>query len=210
MEIMALLKMSWPAGSEAPRTNTLLIDPTPADPAHRTRPFRSRSLRTALMVAFMIFLTAATARAQNFAGFGDVDASGTSYHRFVRPGEATVEILLLGNTGQAGIYVVGVNIDLAEFMALSGVSFGTSSGREKTSVTVRHYRQQGTHREIIFEALVEELLQTPANLPLFKDGDIIYIERRSTPRISWFDILRSASSIATLVFVAERLIKAVR
>lgn len=133
-----------------------------------------------------------------------------SYHRFVRPGEATVEVLMLGNVGASGVYVVGVDTGLPEFLALSGMTFGASSRGERSQITVRIYRQQGAQRELIFESPVEEVLTAPANIPAFRSGDIVYLESVSRTRFDWFQVIRTVSSIASLIYVAQRLIRGTR
>ena len=168
-----------------------------------------RHLKYRLAPVFLTCLllgAAPAAVAQGFSGLDDIDATGMSYHRFVRPGEATVEVLMLGSAGASGLYVIGMDTGLPEFLALSGVSMGSSGGNEKTDVTVRLYRQQGTNREVIYEAPLEEVLTAPAQIPVFMDGDIVYLESRSRRRVDWLQLLRSVSSIATLIYVVERVV----
>ena len=213
MGTIALPKITRSVETEQARPIVLLSTAFRADAALRLSPaylLAAKIMASFALVWCLLIGGAEMAAAQSFSDLNAVDVSGTSYHRFVRPGEATIEVLLLGNTGQSGIYVIGYDTDMAEFLALSGVGLGGSSGRESSELTVRLYRPQGTTREMVFEASAEDVLSAAANVPVFQDGDIIYLEVETRQRLSWLDIIRTASSFATLVLVADRLIRAVR
>lgn len=120
-----------------------------------------------------------------------------------------MQLLLLGNTA-SGIYVVGADTDFAELLALSGTSTGVASIRERRTVKVQLYRSNGVDRDMIVDATMEDILIRPSTFPAFQDGDILHIETRTRPRLTFFQIVRNASSIATLVFLAERLINIAR
>lgn len=164
----------------------------------------------ALLLAYFALGLCFPALAQEFSRLDDIDVLGTSYHRFVRPGEPTVELMILGNAAASGVYVVGAETGYAELFALSGAMAGGESGRERTRVHVRLYRDEAGQRRLITDSTVEDLIAAPRNYSTFEDGDIVYIEARSRTRFSWLELLRSASSIATLVFVVERVVTAVR
>ena len=172
-----------------------------------TRPFAV--LAACPLVLTLLLLSPAPVVAQGFAGIDDVDASGMSYHRFVRPGEATVELLMLGNAGATGVYVVGMDTDLPQLLALSGVTLGASSGSERSEVTVRIYRQQGAQREMVFEASVADVLTAPADVPTFRDGDIIYVET-ITRSVDWYRWIRTVSSAVSLAYIISRVISDLR
>ncbi|MCH8960503.1 MAG: SLBB domain-containing protein, partial [Bacteroidetes bacterium] len=78
---------------------------------------RSRLLLYAFMLAFTATLPV---QAQTFGRVGTMIAEGSSYHVFAKPGEATVQIQVLGNVKFPGIYEVGVGTDLGQLLALTG------------------------------------------------------------------------------------------
>lgn len=144
---------------------------------------------------------------QEFSGLSDVDALDISYHRFVRPGEPRIQVLILGNTTATGMYVIGETTDFAELFALTGATTGGDSWREKTRVNVRLYRNESETRSLTAEADLEHILTNPMEFPSLMDGDIIIVESRSSSKVLWYDVLHSASSIATLAFVVERVLR---
>jgi len=156
-----------------------------------------------LLIALFALVFVAPALAQSFSGLDQVDATATSYHRFVRPGEATMEILVLGNTA-SGLYVIGLETDMVELLALSGASTGITNYREHRTVLIQLFRGPGNNRQKIAEARMQDIIAQPTLFPPLQNGDVVHIETKTRQRLTFMQIVRNISSVATLVFIAER------
>ena len=152
----------------------------------------------------LILLAATPALAQRNPT--DVIAQGTSYHVFAQPGEATIEVLVLGDAS-SGIYVVGSGTDLSRFLALIGGagSEGTSSDTE-VKKTIRLLREQGGQRVAVYEARLEEMLRDPSAYPQLMDGDVFTVETETRRRFNLRETLSIVSSLGTLALLTLRLI----
>ena len=138
----------------------------------------------------------------------DVIAQGTSYHIYAAPGEATIELLFLGNTG-SGVYVVGETTTLTELLALAG---GTGTGDRNEAVrvesTVRMLREQGGERVVVYEAEADATLREPRAHPALMDGDMVVVETEVHNRFSLRDTLSIVSSLASVTLLVLRLVDA--
>lgn len=146
-----------------------------------------------------------SAQAQEFGRLGDIQTSGTSYYVFARPGEATVQVLVLGPGG--GIYEVGAETRLDEFLALVGGApgFGTRSSGSRTKVTIQLYREEGGRRTLIYEAPMEEMFAEPGQYPRLQEGDVFVVETIERSRIGWRDVLSVVTGISSVILLVTRL-----
>lgn len=201
---MAILE-SAPASSRSGESLPLLkinVLPRIIRANRRNLGMRVMGLRT-LLVA-MAMLIAWPIQAQEFGRVGDVEAVGTSYHVFTRPGEATVQVLVLGAGG--GIYEVAADTEIDEFLALMGgvPSFGVRSDKNRIEVTIRLYRGQEGARTLIYEAPIEEMLTNPGQYPELRDEDVFVVETVEKSRIGWRDVLSIFTSVSSLILLVDR------
>lgn len=158
-----------------------------------------------IALALCLMLVASPARGQQVGG---LQTSGTSYRIFVRPGQNTVQVLLLGDVGQPGLYKVGEDTDLIQLLALSGGERSEGGGggrrlRREGDTTVRLYRPSNGERELIFEAEMDEFVARSA-YPALKTGDVIQVEtKRGFP---WFDTVRFLTTTTTFVLTVIRFV----
>ena len=158
-----------------------------------------------LVICMMAGMLVRHAGAQTTGSPEDIRQSNTSYHSFVRPGEVTVEVLVLG-TGSDGIYEVGLDTRLDQLLALSG---GTRINKEvREDVTVQLFRQQSRQRVLVYEASLEDMLLATERYPSLQDGDVFVMEtpdEDAGDRLTWRDAISLVSSVASLTLVAVRL-----
>lgn len=164
---------------------------------------RSTSLRVILTSVLMgLVVPFAQAQQQQFGGISNKITQGTSYHIFATPGEATVEVLVLGGTGQ-GIYIVGAGTTLDQLLALTGgANMGSSSPDTRTKVTVRLYRQEGNQRTLVYENSMERMVAEPGLYPSLQNGDVFAIEIISRRRLRLRDaffVFQAAVSVGLLI-----------
>ena len=144
---------------------------------------------TGLVLCLM--LIAGPTWAQNIGGTaGGRQAGGTAYYTFARPGQNTIEVLVLG--GQSGIYEIGEDINLGQLMALSG---GGGRGGRRTKVKIHLFRLENGRRTKVLEEKIGDLAARP-QYPSLQDGDVIRIETRQ--RFNWRDILQISSTVLGL------------
>jgi hypothetical protein len=122
---------------------------------------------------------------------GGREAGGTAYYTFARPGQNTIEVLVLGG-GQSGIYEIGENINLGQLMALAG---GGGRGGRRTKVKVHLFRLENGGRRKILEEEIGDLAERP-QYPSLQEGDVVRIETRQ--KLNWRDGLRIATTALSL------------
>jgi hypothetical protein len=138
----------------------------------------------------------------------DVISQGTSYHVFAQPGEATMEILVLGDAA-SGVYVVGEGVNLSKFLALVGGAGGERTSPDvEVNKTIRLLREEGGRRAVVYEAPLEELLRNPADYPSLRGGDVFTVETEVRQRFRLRETLSIVSSLASLTLLTIRLIEA--
>ena len=157
-------------------------------------PRRSHYFYLPGLIFLIITLLGTPAWAQQFQGGREV--AGTSFYTFARPGQNTIEVLVLGSQ-RAGIYQVAEDINLAKLLALSGGTAGT--GRTK----VRLYRPQSGERKLLFESEMEDFVSR-SQYPDLQANDIVQIEAREK-QFTWRDVLQIFTSVSALAYAVDRL-----
>jgi len=145
-------------------------------------------------------------KAQEFGRIGTYTITNTSYHAFARPGEATIQVLVLGSVN-AGIYEVGVGTDLGELLALTGTAIPERTKGEKRTLTIRLYREVDGIRNLIYEAPIQQMLNEPKNYPDLQEQDIFMVETIVREKKDWYQIVRTGISIISLGLLIDRLIR---
>jgi len=144
------------------------------------------------------------APAQNLTG--GLQSEGTSYHVFARPGQNTVQVLVLGSGIQAGLYEIGEGTDVAQLVALSGYGPGVRRARDDRTVTIQLYRYNANRqRELVYDTSLNELVVERGIYPTLQTGDILRVEVVDRERFSWRDGLQIFTAGAAIALTIERL-----
>lgn len=163
----------------------------------------SRTTALALCLAFAMGPPGNVA-AQNLTG--GMQTEGTAYHVFARPGQNTVQVMVVGSGIQTGLYELGEGTDLEQLVALGGYSPGVRQARNERTVTIRLYRDNTEgERQLIYESSLDELVAAQQAAPVLQMGDVARIEVIDRERFSWRDGLRVVTAAASLALVIERL-----
>ena len=161
---------------------------------------------TIVLCALSLFVVTPSA-GQTFGRVGDIESRGTAYHVYARPGDATVQILVMGING--GIYEVTDGTRLDELLALVGGATGPEIGQQSQTIsrrtTVRLYRGTEGNRSLIYEAPLEQVLLEPHQHPRLIDGDLFLIETLTRTRFSWRTVIQVIGGMASLALLVERL-----
>ena len=132
---------------------------------------------------------------------GGMQTDGTSYYVFARPGQNTVQVMVVGSGIQAGLYEVGEETNLEQLVVLGGYSPGVRQASNDRTVTIQLYRDNPNgQREVIFDASLDALIA-----PTVQMGDVVRVEVVDRERFSWRDGLRIVTAAASLTLVIERL-----
>lgn len=162
-----------------------------------------------LLATVGLAVTAAPVAAQSLplSGFDEVEAIGTSYHKFVRSGEASIEVLVLSSTEGSGIYEVSQGLRLDQLLALiGGSSLGVSSPQQRGKVRVRLFREQVGLRSLVYESEVKRMLVNEAENPVLQHGDVLAIEHSYKGRLAWRDAVSLVTVLTSLGLLLERLV----
>jgi hypothetical protein len=149
-------------------------------------------------------LSGSTTSAQNLTG--GLQAEGTSYYIYARPGQNTIQVTVLGSGVQTGIYELGEGTDLERLVALGGYSPGVRQASNDRSVSIQLYRDNADgQRELIYDASLDAMISEELPTPMLQMGDIARIEVVDRERFSWRDGLRILTASASLALLIERL-----
>ena len=164
-------------------------------------------VRYTILVCALSLWDVTPSMGQTFGRVGEIEARGTAYHVYARPGDATVQILVMGLAG--GIYEVTDGTRLDELLALVGGAAGPEIGVQTPTVTrqttVRLYRGSEGNRSLIYAAPLEQVLLEPHEHPRLLDGDLFLIETVTRNKFSWRDIISVIGGAASLALLVERL-----
>lgn len=166
-----------------------------------------------VVVIFIVAGTTGNLQAQVFGRVNDYENQGGSYYSFFQPGEATVQVQVLGSIGNTGIWEVGVSIDLGQLIALAGgptvalTQETQGSTRSYSEGTVKLYRQSGGRRDLIYEAPMEKMLMEPEHYPPLQDGDVLMIETMTFQknRLTWRDAMIILNTLISTAVLVDRL-----
>jgi len=123
---------------------------------------------------------------------------------YAQPGEPTMTVYMWGNVGATGIWRVGRDIDLVEFLSAVQVP---GIGQERVDIrqrlTLRVFRGGSGDRREVYNKRLDNILGEGAAYPDLQDGDVLLIEVRQRRRILSFrfisTLVGTASSITLLI-----------
>ena len=163
--------------------------------------------RNSICLFIVFILCMSPVSAQEFKRLEDINSTGTAYNIFAKEGEATLQVLVLGNLGASGIYEIGANIELDQLLALSGATLPQNTSGVTTNVTVRLFREGAGRRELVYEAPMDQMLSEPGLYPSLQDGDLLTIDAvtRERNRITFLEGIRIVGAVAALITLFERL-----
>jgi hypothetical protein len=146
-----------------------------------------------------------TAFAQNFGLVEETRSNIQSYYFHVLPGEATVQVQVLGTVRSPGLYVIGVGTDLGQLLALSGGPvISPREGSVSREIFVRLFRPRGGSRNLLYEGEFDRVVNTMDPLPVLEDGDVMTIEVIEKKGFVWRDILAVIGAVAAVALAVER------
>ncbi|RMF58362.1 MAG: hypothetical protein D6746_09840 [Bacteroidetes bacterium] len=157
------------------------------------------------LVFLVLMLVAVPASAQEFGRHNRITASGTAYHVFAEPGQATIQVQVVGAVS-AGIYEVSAGTDLGRLVALTGLTLTPGASGTSVRYRVKLFRDQPDGRRLLlYDAPLEEMLANPGAYPVLQEGDVVMIESKVSQRFQWRDALTILTSLSTIILLVDRL-----
>ncbi|MEX0686527.1 MAG: hypothetical protein WD267_14110 [Balneolales bacterium] len=162
---------------------------------------------TILLLAFIITVGVTSVNGQAFGG--DAIEIPDSYS-FVRVGEPSMEIVVMGSVQRPGSYRIREGTDLSTvFMYAGGAStIGERRKRKRPEVTLQiSRRMDGGGRDIVFETDFESMINREVEYPILQRDDIIVVETVPLrPRFQWRDAASLISVASTTLLIVDRFI----
>lgn len=159
------------------------------------------------LIALFVSGAAFSARAQEIGRVEDVQSSGTAYHVYVEPGDATVQVGFVGPT-TSGVYEVSTDTDLGRLLLLTGMlNLPPRQEGLRRNARVQLFRQEpNAARALAYEAPLETFLQEANRYPALRDGDLVVLEVTERQPFGWRDGLNLTAALAAVLFLVERVV----
>lgn len=158
-----------------------------------------------ILLATALLLVPALAHAQTFDRIEERSSNVPSYFYHVQPGEATMQVEVLGAVRSPGLYVLDANTTLNELLALSGgPTLNVRTGSNRRTTIVRLMRPQ-RENDPVFEAQLEGAIASFDDAPPLADGDILNVEIIERRRFTWRDVFTVVNTVALIALSVERL-----
>lgn len=173
---------------------------------HRPRPTPCLRIRTVLL---SIWTSVCWIPAANAQGYGRLEQTETdlAYHYFVRAGEPTIQVQVLGTLGETGLYEVTEGTDLGQLIALAGgPPTGVRQARSRRTATIRLFRPGSGNHLPVYEAELEHGILNSHAYPSLADGDVLLVEVVEREGLRWRDGLVVLNSVMLLVLTVARVL----
>ncbi|MEM1144592.1 MAG: hypothetical protein AAGI88_18585 [Pseudomonadota bacterium] len=167
----------------------------------------STPLRSACVAVCVALLAAPLLSAQEIGRFEQIETNTAPYYFHLKPGEATTQVYVWGAVVLPGVYEVGATTDLGKLLSLAG---GPATSRpviepgSRTS-TIKLFRAEEGRRLLLYEALVEDMIEEPSAYPALRDGDVITVEIHEARGFGWRDGISLIGALAALGLAVDRL-----
>ena len=144
---------------------------------------------------------AAPAQAQNLGQIQQLRDQMPSHYSFVRTGEPSINVVVIGSVVRPGTYEVRPGTDLNTlFLYTGGPSTVGRRSREKTpDVNIFLSRPGENGRRIIYETDFASYINEDVEFPELQELDMIIVETDPVPPALWRQILSVGSQILSIV-----------
>ncbi len=167
-------------------------------------------MRRLLILAALAAATPTGAHAQDVSegrlGRAELtESTSNTYYRYYVPGEATVQVSVVGAVVQPGLYEVGLGTDLGRVLALAGGPRyeARESGRRRR-VEVRLFRPDAGP-EPIYATTLQDTATNPAAYPALREGDTLLIDVVERRAFGWQDAATVVGGLTAVALLIQAL-----
>ena len=132
-----------------------------------------------------------------------------NHYTFVRVGEPSMDVVVMGTVMRPGNYRVREGTDLSMvFMHAGGAStIGERRRRKRPDVTLQISRKTDEGRQVVFTTDFESMLNKDVDYPILEPDDIIVVETVPLrPRFQWRDAASLISVASTTLLIIDRFV----
>lgn len=128
-----------------------------------------------------------------------------AYYNYAETGDVTMRVHVWGGVRNPGLYEIPQGTRMSTLFSLAGgPAFLERREKDTRTVLVRLSRQQGTGREIAYEATMQNQLVVTAEDPVLLEGDVLTAEAVVKQGFTWRDIIPVVNTIALIALAIER------
>lgn len=163
------------------------------------------AIRFLLCVFLLTLVALSPARAQNFGRVEAMNSNVPSYFYHVQPGDATLQVEVMGPVRSPGLYIVSAGTTLNELLALSGGPALAARAQATSRTVIVRLRRLGSGGSApIYEAEIDDAAIVLEGAPSLADGDVLGIEIVERRRFAWRDIFTVVNTAALIALAIER------
>lgn len=125
-----------------------------------------------------------------------------NHYSFVRTGEPSITIVVIGSVVRPGTYEVREGTDLNELLLYTGGPAAVGVRERRRSADVNFFLSrtfEGEGRRIIFESTFEAYTTEFIDFPVMQDFDVVIVETDPVPVAVWREVLTLTSQILSII-----------
>jgi hypothetical protein len=128
-----------------------------------------------------------------------------AYYNYAETGDVTVRVHVWGGVRNPGLYEIPQGTRMSTLFSLAGgPAFLERREKDTRTLYIRLSRQQGTQREVAYEATMQNQLIVTAEDPVLLEGDVLTAEAVLKQGFTWRDIIPVVNTIALIALAIER------
>jgi protein involved in polysaccharide export with SLBB domain len=142
----------------------------------------------------------------------DLDFSrlnSAAFYKYAESGDVTVLVNVWGTVRFPGRYELRQGVHLGDLISLAGGPLDRPLDPEATerTITVKVSRGSDQGRRIMFNSILDDIVESPQNYPILQEGDVVLIETLDHQKFRVRDALPIANLLATLALIVVRVIE---
>ncbi|MCH8568826.1 MAG: SLBB domain-containing protein [Balneolales bacterium] len=160
----------------------------------------------AILCFFTIFLfslifTVQSVDAQNLGRVEQLRDQMPNHYSFVRTGEQSLRVVVLGTVNRPGSYEIRPGTDLNTLFLYAGgpSQVGTRSRNRTPEVNIFLSRPQEGGRRIIYSTTFSAYINQDVDFPEMQDLDMVIVETDPVPEAIWRVVLQVGSQILSVI-----------
>jgi len=150
-------------------------------------------------VSFLIFIE--ETQAQDLSRIEQLRDQMPNHYTFVRSGEPSIRVVVVGSVLRPGTYEVREGTDLNTLFLYTGGpnQIGTRTRKRSPQVHMFLSREQMGGRRIIFDTTFRDYIDDDVDFPELQNLDMVIVETDPVPEALWRTVLSVGSQILSVV-----------